>query len=183
MSGVDDAYRRYIYTGDGLARLYRSARANPLSEENLRLGLVEAGDSRKEAEAKIEVRIAATRKHVNALAFLDLCAAFENECRKRIPTAIGEVRRVVTEHYDSRALGAVKLELVKNGNDFRSLDAIFELMEGRSRGDGADTLKRLRATRNSIAHGNMDSEKDRMTLEDARETLNSVLAYLFPGLI
>lgn len=107
-----------------------------------------------------------------------MCTAFETDCRERIPTAIGEAERVVRKHYDVRVMELVRVQLVRQADDFRSLEAIFKIVEQHISGDGPEKLRRLRKRRNRAAHGDMGGESDPPTLEEARETLNEVLALI-----
>jgi hypothetical protein len=178
VSGVDDAYRRYIYLTDALARPHRSSISAPLSEENLRLGLIEAGDRRREAETKIESRLSETRERVLTLSLLDMCMAFETECRSRIPTAVGEAERVVRKHYGVRIMAQFKSQLLRRPDDFGSLDALFKIVEQHVSGPASERLSRLRKQRNRAAHGQSRTQEDDVTLEEARDLLNSVLDLL-----
>jgi hypothetical protein len=179
VTGVDDAYRRYLYLTDALGRLQRASLAKPLSEDNLRLGLIESGDTPRGAQSKIEQRIAQTRQRLSAFALLDICTAFESECRKRIPTAVGEAERVIRRHYNVPIMSLLRQHLVRRSEDFRSLEAIFQTVEQHLPGDGPERLRRLRKQRNRAAHGELASDGSDLSLEEVAETLNSVLDLMF----
>ncbi len=150
----------------------------PLSEENLRLGLIEAGDPKQKAEAKIEARISETRERLWVLSLLDMCMAFETECRLRMPTAVGEAERVVRKHYDVRIMAQFKNQLLRRPDDFGSLDALFKIVEQHVPGPASERLLRLRKQRNRAAHGQNRTQEDDVSLEEARDLLNSVLDLL-----
>lgn len=179
MTQVDEAYQRYFYLTDALGRLVRSAVSKPISDENLRLGLIEAGDTPSDAKAKIIQRLDYTRDRVAELALVDMCAAFENDCRKRIPTAIGEARRVLDKHYNVRTMSQLRKQLVRQAEDFGTLETIFRLVEPYMSSESAVRLRSLRDARNRAAHCSASLRSLPLQLEDARDLLNNVLALIF----
>ncbi|WP_284946824.1 hypothetical protein [Acidisoma cladoniae] len=174
MTSVDEAYQRYFYLTDALGRLYRASISKPISEENIRLGLTRTGDTLVQAKTKITQRLDTTQARLAELALIDMCSAFESECLRRIPTAVGEAKRVLTEHYNVPVMSQITNQLVRQAEDFGSLDALFKAVESRLRPEVGAQLRDLKNERNRIAHGTKSPPKN-IQLEDARELLNAVL--------
>jgi hypothetical protein len=101
------------------------------------------------------------------------------ECRLRIPTAIGEAERVIWTHYNLRVMSLVRRHLIRQAEEFRSLEAIFKLVEQHIPGDGPEKLRVLRKQRNRIAHGDQVTEREMLSLKDTCEVLNAVLDLIF----
>jgi hypothetical protein len=114
MSVVDDAYARYAQLKMILDRGMDEALRKPASQQNRDAGLIADTDRADVARTKLISEFHNIRSRVDCLGFLDLCASFEDAFRRRVATAIGEVRKSVREHYKITLLRPLGERLVRD---------------------------------------------------------------------
>lgn len=155
-----------------------SALSDPTHKRNVDFGLTEAGDRKADAVRKIEEAFEDLGNLLNHVAIIDMAGAFELVFRTRLGNAVGEIRRVVKEEYESGPFWASREDLVHQIDDFQGLRKISALLSGRMSKETADALSAIRENRNRFAHGTDIRTPPTITSEEAREALNDVIGII-----
>ena len=174
MTAVDDAKERYLRLHAIVSRFRDDALRQPLSRQNREFGVVNVNDKPGEARRKLSIAFDEMLQRIEYLAFLDVCASFENAFRGRVGTAIGEARRIVGERYELRVLAKLSVRLVREPKSFNSLAAIFEVLDGLIPADMASDLRLIREERNRLSHGIDFDQPLKLTIEDLCDKLNAL---------
>src|SRR5215469_12547629 len=98
-SPIDHAFKRCSLLSRVIQFEYERARANPLDQRNVELGIFDLGEKveKKEAQDRIEEAFSEVVALSNHLAILDMAAALEYFFRARVGTAIGEARKTLNK--------------------------------------------------------------------------------------
>jgi hypothetical protein len=176
MTAVTDAYARYERIRKTVVSARDRALSQPASSRNIEAGYVARGDTSDSARRKLQIIFDEMQQSIEYLGFLEVCAAFEDAFRKRAATAVGEVRRVVDQHYELNVLNGLKARFVREPLSFESLASIFAFLDGLVSTDMGNALKLIREERNRIAHGSDLQQPIRVTVREAADLLNELIA-------
>lgn len=179
MTVVDDAFTRHSQLVRFTDRAMEAAIRQPASEYNRESGLIADTDRADAARAKLTYAFRDMRLRIEYLGFLDLCASFEDEFRRRAGTAIGEARKNVREHYSIPLLRSLRERLVKEAKSFDSLASIFIAVEGLISPQMQAELGAVREQRNRLSHGTNLRQPLKVTVERTRELLNELIDVLW----
>ncbi|MCD4692381.1 MAG: hypothetical protein K8R79_05675 [Calditrichales bacterium] len=108
--------------------------------------------------------------------FINIVATFEKIIFSKIPTAVGDTRKIVKDNYNEKGpFGLVIGRFIKATNDFKNLSNIKELLRGKIPSDLFDVFDEIVNYRNRIAHGKRFGEETTLNLEDLICNLDNII--------
>lgn len=161
---LDEVLRRFHQLRRIVARQREASLASPDGDANQRLGLVERGTRRAEARRTLSGLFDAIEAQLERQAVLELCATFERLVRSRLPTALGEARRILGQAGRAPAVRVGLDKLLRDAEALGTLQDIFDLLVAGG-SDRAGRLADLRRSRNAVAHGMSPGSSPAVTVE------------------
>jgi len=125
---------------------------------------------------KIEIFFDSLQQDLIDSYFINIVATFEKIIFSKIPTAVGDTRKIVKDNYDENGpFGLVIGRFIKATNDFNNLSNIKELLRGKIPSDLFDGFDEIVNYRNRIAHGKRFGEETTLNLEDLIYNLDNII--------
>lgn len=176
---VDKAFERCRLLAALVKAEYERARANPMQDRYVKMGVTQQGDTKGDAIKKIEDAFSDLTGLVDHLTILDMAATLEKVFGQRITTAVGEARKVLVETFHPNALAA-RESMVRDSASFEGLREIVALIGSGLSGEVQELLSTVRENRNRFAHGTDLRNPPTVLTGDARNALNEAFALLRP---
>lgn len=173
-----EAFLRYRIMTSFAERERDHALHDPMATRNQELGLVSAPATPDEARAELNQRFDDLLGHLAANTIVELCAAFEQQVKSRLPGVLAELEGRL-RGADARTHRVEWGPLIRKPNELKSLDSLVPLFAAAETTTG-QRLEELRRRRNAFAHGARPALPDARDVTEAYELLTTVLASAFP---
>jgi len=173
---VERAYERCSVLSAIVRHVRDDALARPTEAMWLKLGLVEEGDTKPEALARMEQLFDEVQALIEHLFVLDMAAQFERASLARVKNYIGSVRSGFTAPMKKAKLPARASKVIKVAADFENMTTFLNLLEGHIDKELLEQLKAVRSARNVFAHGIDVKVLPPVSREDVRDSLMDSLA-------
>lgn len=152
----------------------RRAEANPDDARNVELGLVEEGQTRAEARARIAEVFDELAYLIDHLGVAHMAACFEAAALARMATVVGEARSAVERA--RKGAGRWPANLVRGAGSFEGLHDIGTVMALDP--ETQAMFSAIRQVRNGFGHAPKLDGPPLVTSSEALETLRDLLARL-----
>ena len=168
---VERAYDRCSILSAIVRHIRDDALARPTEAVWLKLGLVEEGDKKPEAVARMERLFDELQALIEHLFVLDMTAQFERAAMSRVTNYIGSA---CIPH--KAGLPSLATKVIKNKKDFENMIDFLRLLEDHIDTDLLEQLNMIRKARNIFAHGVDVRVLPSISREDVRDSLKDALA-------
>lgn len=172
---VERAYERCSILNAIVRHIRDDALTRPTETVWLNLGLVEEGDKKAEALARIEHLFDELQALIEHLFVLDMAAQFERASRARVKNYVGAARSALIGPMKKANFPTLSSKIIKEATDFEGMTAFIKLLEGHIDKDLLAQLKAVRNARNVFAHGIDVMVVPSISREEVRNSLTDAL--------